>query len=213
MTTRRKATVSLCMIVKNGEANLAECLTPVAALFDEIVIVDTGSQDRTREVAARFTSKIFDFPWCDDFSAARNESLRQAAGEWVFWLDADDRVSNANVIKLQALLESLDDRRRIYMMETLLPSRDVCLEASLVAHPRLFRRQGDLWWHGRVHEQLRTGDAAAAYEKLPSDVQIQHVGYLDPALCHRKQFRKLRLLRMEYAVNPDDPNVLFHLGL
>jgi glycosyltransferase involved in cell wall biosynthesis len=213
MATARKSKVSLCMIVRNEEANLAKCLTPVAKLFDEIVIVDTGSQDRTREVAAKFTANIHEFEWCDDFSAARNESLRHASGDCIFWLDADDRVSATNVAKLQTLLQSLDNRRRIFMMETVLPSPDACLEATLVAHPRLFPRHPDLWWRGRVHEQLRSGEIADGYETVASDVQIEHVGYVDAALCHRKQHRKLRLLRMEYAVNPDDSNVLFHLGL
>ena len=76
------ATVSLCLIVKDEEANLAACLRPIGGLFDEIVVVDTGSADRTREIARDFGARLFDFPWCDDFSAARNESLRQARSEW-----------------------------------------------------------------------------------------------------------------------------------
>ena len=75
------ATVSLCMIVKDEEANLAACLRPIGDLFDEIVVVDTGSTDRTREIAREFSrARLFDFPWCDDFSAARNESLPPSEG-------------------------------------------------------------------------------------------------------------------------------------
>ena len=84
------ASISLCMIVKNEEDVLGRCLDSVADLVDEIVIVDTGSTDRTREIAARFTDQIFDFPWQDDFAAARNESFAHATMDYCMWLDADD---------------------------------------------------------------------------------------------------------------------------
>ena len=82
--------VSLCMIVKNEEDVLERCLESAADLVDEIIIVDTGSTDRTKEIAARFTDQIYDFPWCDDFAAARNESFSHASMDYCMWLDADD---------------------------------------------------------------------------------------------------------------------------
>ena len=82
--------VSLCMIVKNEEDVLERCLKSVAGLVDEIIIVDTGSTDRTREIATHFTNQIFDFPWQDDFSAARNEAFSHASMDYCMWLDADD---------------------------------------------------------------------------------------------------------------------------
>src|SRR5262245_32171671 len=105
------------MIVRNEEPQLADCLAPLADLFDEIIVVDTGSTDATKEVAARFTPHVFDFAWCDDFSAARNESLRRASGDWIFWLDADDRLTPENIERLRQLLDSLDQRRGAYLME------------------------------------------------------------------------------------------------
>src|SRR5262249_30700920 len=110
--------VSLCMIVRNEERELHDCLAPVAELFDEIIIVDTCSTDATKDVAARFTRHVFDFPWRDDFAAARNEALRHASGEWIFWLDADDRLSADNVARLKQVLGTLDDQPRAYMMQT-----------------------------------------------------------------------------------------------
>src|SRR5436305_605709 len=102
------------MIVRNEERQLDECLAPVASLFDEIVIVDTGSLDDTRRIAGRFTLQVIDFPWCDDFSAARNASLSQSRGDWVFWLDADDRIDEENVVRLRGLLSSLGEQPRSY---------------------------------------------------------------------------------------------------
>jgi glycosyltransferase involved in cell wall biosynthesis len=107
------------MIVKNEEANLAACLEPVADLFDEIIVVDTGSTDATRQIAQRFGAKVFDFPWCDSFSAARNECLRHATGEWIFWLDADDRLDEPNRDKLRALLASLGQDNAAYSLKCL----------------------------------------------------------------------------------------------
>src|SRR5262249_33980822 len=99
--------VSLCMIVRDEEANLPACLASAADLVDEVVVVDTGSTDRTREVAARFGARVFDFPWVDDFAAARNESLRHATGDWVFWMDADDRLDEDNRGRLRGLFAGL----------------------------------------------------------------------------------------------------------
>ena len=92
------------MIVKNEEENLPNCLASVEGIFDEIVIVDTGSTDRTKEIACEFGARVFDFPWIDDFAAARNAVLAHATGDYVFWLDADDVVEPPERAKLLALL-------------------------------------------------------------------------------------------------------------
>ena len=83
-------TISLCMIVKNEEDVIGRCLDSVSDLVDEINIVDTGSTDRTKEIVAKYTDRIFDFEWIDDFSAARNFSFQQATRQYILWLDADD---------------------------------------------------------------------------------------------------------------------------
>ena len=82
-------TLSLCMIVKNEEDVLGRCLSCMDGIADEIVIVDTGSTDRTREIALQFTSKVYDFPWRDDFAAARNFAFSKATMDYTLWLDAD----------------------------------------------------------------------------------------------------------------------------
>src|SRR5215467_136999 len=110
---------SLCMIVRNEEQHLAECLECVADLMDEIVVVDTGSTDRTRDVAGRFGARVFDFPWVDSFAAARNESLRHATGDWIFWLDADERLTPPNRTKLRRLFAGLGRENKAYGMKFL----------------------------------------------------------------------------------------------
>ena len=88
------------MIVKNEEAFLSQCLESIKDVVDEIIIVDTGSTDNTREIARQMGAKVFEFPWTNDFSAPRNESIRQAAGHYILWLDADDRMDPEEITKL-----------------------------------------------------------------------------------------------------------------
>jgi tetratricopeptide (TPR) repeat protein len=98
------------MIVKNEEENLEGCLDSVADLVDEIVIVDTGSTDRTKEIAKRFRARVLDFEWVDSFAAARNVGLQWATGDWIFWLDADDRLDRDNRDKLRELFAGLREK-------------------------------------------------------------------------------------------------------
>lgn len=211
--TARKPRISLCMIVRNEASNLADCLQPVAHLFDELVIVDTGSTDATKDIARRFTDQVFDFPWCDDFSAARNESIRRATGDWIFWLDADDRVRPEQVARLQELFARLDHTPRVFLMNTILQPAHANKDRFLVSHARLFRRHERLRWKGRVHEQLRPEPITLGYEWVFTDVEIDHIGYQDRVHADRKGRRKLRLLRMDYALDPDDPSTLLHLAM
>jgi GT2 family glycosyltransferase len=105
LAATRQVRISLTMIVRNEEKNLPHALESVRGLFDEIIVVDTGSTDRTKEVADAFGARVFDFPWVDDFSAARNAALSHASGDYAFWLDADDVVDPPERMKLQALLD------------------------------------------------------------------------------------------------------------
>src|SRR5690625_5043148 len=92
--------ISLCMIVRDEEEVLEQCLSSVAHICDEIIIVDTGSVDRTKEIAANFTEKIYDFTWIDHFSAARNYAFKQATKDYIRWLDEDDVVLEEEEKKL-----------------------------------------------------------------------------------------------------------------
>jgi glycosyltransferase involved in cell wall biosynthesis/Tfp pilus assembly protein PilF len=208
--TRRR--VSLCMMVRNEEENLPHCLGPVADLVDEVIVVDTGSTDATREVAKRFGAKVIDFPWVDSFAAARNESLRHATGDWIFWLDADDRLDEDNRAKLRDLLIGLGDEHAAYVMQCLCLPDPATGVATAVDHVRLFRNRPDARWTCRVHEQILPALRASGVVVRWCGVVIRHTGYQDPALRHRKLERDLRLLRLEEAEQPDHPFTLFNLG-
>ncbi|OAZ41924.1 glycosyltransferase [Paenibacillus polymyxa] len=147
-------TVSLCMIVKNEEEALHTCLKSVHDLVDEIIIVDTGSTDRTQEVAAASNARIYNFEWCDDFSAARNYAFDQATQEYQFWLDADDILEEKDRLsflnwKKQATL-SYDS----ITMDYVLSVDEQGQPLYKLKRNRIVRRDRRFRWTGFVHEFL-----------------------------------------------------------
>jgi GT2 family glycosyltransferase len=203
---------SLVMMVKNEARNLPACLASVAGLFDEIIIVDTGSTDETREIARRYGAKVIDFRWVDSFAAARNEGLRHAAGRYVFWMDADDRLDEENRRKLEALLDGLAGEPVAYAMPCLCVSEAGGDTETVVQHVRLFPNLAGLRWNFRVHEQILPGLRALGCPVQFADVMVHHHGYRDPAVQEGKRQRNLRLLLLEQAEQPDHPFTLFNLG-
>lgn len=170
------------MIVKNEEENIGACLSCVPDLVQEVIVVDTGSTDRTREIAAGLGAKVFDFPWVDSFAAARNESLRHATGDWIFWMDADDRLDEENRGKLRTLFAGLRDENAAYVMKCLCLPDPVSRTTTVVDHLRLFRNHAELRWRYRVHEQILPAVRQVNGQVRWSDVVIQHTGYQDQSL-------------------------------
>jgi GT2 family glycosyltransferase/predicted Zn-dependent protease len=214
LTTHQSALpgVCLCMIVKNEENHLGPCLDSAADLFDEIVIVDTGSADRTKEIAGRYGARLADFPWADSFSAARNEGLRHATRRWIMWLDADDRLDEINRTRLRELFRSLGDERDAYAMKV----RSVLDAGStafrLLDQVRLFPNHPHVRWDYRVHEQTLPAVLRAGGRVRWADVVIDHVGYQRSESRRTKLERNLRLLELDNVDRPDDPFTLFNLG-
>jgi GT2 family glycosyltransferase len=204
--------VSLCLIVKDEEHNLPACLASAQGLFDEIVVLDTGSTDRTREIALAHGARVYDFTWVDSFSAARNKCLRHAVGEWIFWLDADDRLDEANRENLRALFATLKNENVAYSMKCCCLPDPVTGRSTVVDHIRLFRNDPRVRWRYRVHEQILGSVREAGGQVRWADVTIHHTGYQDPVLRRCKLARDLRLLELEYAEQPEDAFTLFNLG-
>ena len=185
-TTTGKITISLCMIVKNEEQVLARCLDSVADLMDEIVIVDTGSTDRTKEIAARYTDKIYDFVWIDDFSAARNFAFSKASMDYIYSADADE------------VLDEENRKRYRILKETLLPEIEIVqmkyanqLQFGTVYNfdeeyrPKLFKRLRTFEWQNPIHETVRL--EPIVYD---SDIVITHMPQCSHAGRDLANFRK-----------------------
>jgi tetratricopeptide (TPR) repeat protein len=199
------------VIARNEAANLAACLGPLVPLVSEMIVVDTGSADSTRSIAESFGAHVFDFPWCDDFAAARNESLRRATGEWILWMDADDRLDAVNLGKLGELLRGLDANRVAGLMSCMSLASDG--QATFeVKHVRLFPSAPAHRWRGRVHEQILPALHATGCQLRETGIAVHHVGYQDQALFLRKLERNLRLLELEYERRPPDGWYFFQRG-
>ncbi|MCP1145706.1 glycosyltransferase [Lysinibacillus endophyticus] len=162
-------TISLCMIVKNEEEVLEQCLSSVKDICDEIIIVDTGSTDKTKEIAYQFTDKVFDFEWIDDFSAARNFAFSKASMDYIFWMDADDIVSEGDQEKFKKLKEELPDNADAVSMLYHIAFDEYQNPTFSFRRNRLVRREKNFKWHGAVHEYLEVGGNIVA-----SDVAITH---------------------------------------
>jgi len=145
--------LSLAVIAKNAASDLVACLSSAAGVVDEIVVADTGSTDQTREIAAGHGARVVDFPWCDSFAAARNESLRHATGDWIFWLDADEYLDEDNRQKLGGLVAAVPDANVAYVMKQRSHAASGSAATS-VDHVRLFRNRPQHRWRYRVHEQI-----------------------------------------------------------
>jgi glycosyltransferase involved in cell wall biosynthesis/thioredoxin-like negative regulator of GroEL len=205
-------TVSLCMIVKDEEAMLPRCLAAAAAFVDELVVVDTGSTDRTVEIAESFGARILHHGWTGDFSAARNVALDAATGDWLMYLDADEVLVEGDGPKLRDLL-GRTWREGFFITET---NHVGDLEdGAAVAHNalRLFRNRPEYRFEGRVHEQF-----AHRLPNLPerlesSQVRIEHFGYLGAVRdAKEKSRRNLELLQRQLADGVDTPFLHFNLG-
>ncbi len=161
-------TVSLCMIVKNEERHLARCLESVRDLADEIVIVDTGSTDGTKEIAGRYTDRVYDFPWRDDFAAARNAAFDKGTMEYLMWLDADDVLEEPDRQRFAALKRELSPDVDVVMMRYHTAFDERGEPTFTYFRERLIRREAGLRWEGAVHESIAATGKVAWWEAAVS---------------------------------------------
>lgn len=167
--------LSLCMIVRNEEEYLEDCLKSVQDLVDEIIIVDTGSTDKTVEIAKKYGAKTFFMEWEDDFAKARNESLKYATGDWVLILDADERVPNEHKDNLRSLLIPTDQpiSYLIYIKNYMFEQDESTVLGHYIA--RLFKKTPETRFFGAVHEQLYPNWGEVT---IPENTfYLKHLGY------------------------------------
>ena len=164
-------TISVCMIVKNEEAVLARCLDSLKGIADEIVIVDTGSTDKTKEIAAKYTDKIYDFIWIHDFSAARNFAFSKATMDYIYSADADEVIEEKDRKEFlnlkQVLLPEVEIVEMIYVNPT-----DCNMVYNFVKEPRpkLFKRLREFRWIDPIHETVALNPVV-----FSSDIEIMHL--------------------------------------
>lgn len=146
--------ISLCMIVRDEEDVIGRCLDSVKDIADEIIIVDTGSTDKTKEIVSKYTNKIYDFKWEDDFAKARNFSFSKATKDYILWLDADDVILEEDYRKFIKLKKSLDTNIDIYMMKYNYILDKEGNPILVQNRERLLRRKKNYQWISPIHEVI-----------------------------------------------------------
>ena len=187
-------TISLCMIVKNEEDTLARCLESVKRIVDEIIIVDTGSTDKTKEIAGIYTDKIFDFEWIDDFSAARNFSFEKASMAYILWLDADDVILHEDQIKFEKLKKELDPAIDMVMMKYNYAFDEEGNPSLSFFRERLSKRSLQVKWIDPIHEYIYSRGVV-----INSDICITHKRVHNASGRNLKIFEKMLREGVEFS--------------
>jgi tetratricopeptide (TPR) repeat protein len=209
--------LSLCMIVKNEERFLRNCLESAKSVVDEIVIVDTGSTDSTLDIAREYGAIIVEHAWNDDFAEARNVSLEHATGNWALWLDADEELApGAGPAFRQAIAEApATIGAYLIKFHNWLSNTPRKEGSEMAVHHacRLFRRVPGVRFQGRIHEQNLPSLQALGYGYTKKEgMVIDHFGYTGEIMSQRnKHERFIRMLIREVEECPDEMFRLFHL--
>lgn len=214
MKNNKRIFISQCMIVKDEEKNIEKALSWGKGVMWEQIVIDTGSTDRTAELAGKLGAKVFHLEWAEDFSAAKNYAIQKARGDWIVFLDADEYMTEEDAKKLPyifaqlsrkgfdgstALLHNLDDTGRIF---------------SSCSHLRFFRNIPDIRYKRRIHEQLvsLSGRELQVMDGT-QEFSIFHTGYQRAASTEKKKSgRNRRMLQRELEEYPDDPELMGYMG-
>jgi tetratricopeptide (TPR) repeat protein len=207
----KRNTVSLCLIARDEEATIGMAIKSVLALVDEVIVVDTGSQDNTRIIAEGYGAKVFDVPWVDDFSAARNAALDQASGKWILVLDGDEFLEPVRPVEFQRLLHNpVAAGYRLRMV-----GRGADDGGAMTSRVRLFRNVPEVRYRYPIHERLAPslGEWASREDLLilDSDLAVMHERNDSDRRVRRRE-RNQRILRKALENHPDEPYFPYRLA-
>ena len=203
--------ISLCMIVKNEQEVLEKCLRSAVAFVDEIVIVDTGSSDNTKQIAQKFTDKILDFTWCNDFSKARNYSISKAENDWVLILDADETIVNWDNALVERHMKSNADTVGKIKIINLIDDINGGEKRTIDYVSRFFNKN-IFQFEGIVHEQIIRKDGSSHNREIIG-ISVEHIGYTNKLLKSKdKVERNIQLLQSAISLNEKDSYLYYQLG-
>lgn len=203
--------ISVCMIAKNEEKNMERCLAAIKPYGFEIVVVDTGSTDRTKEIAARYTDKIFDFTWIDDFSAARNFSLQRASNDYVLILDCDEVIAELDKELMSDMMGQFPEA----VGRLAIDNHYISNQTDMVYQDRLGRLFNRRFFHfeSPIHEQVTHNTKGMHYAGYDLPLRVDHIGYLGSVTdLQSKVERNNALLFKELEKHPEDPYLYFQIG-
>jgi glycosyltransferase involved in cell wall biosynthesis len=210
---RNKPLLSFCMIVKNEEAYLPHCLQSVKDVADELIVVDTGSSDSTKEIAQSYGAQVYDFQWCDDFAAARNFGLDRSNGQYILFLDADEELDFAAASQLRAFLQDTA-ADGIYLIVRSYSTPDALAPYYDSQQVRLFRNCRTYRFQNAIHEMIYPAIAAQGGRFAKSSFIIHHYGYLKQVVqaTESRIERDRRILENMVLRHPDSLYAKAKLG-
>lgn len=213
-----KIPVSICMIAKNEEHFLEECLKRIKPYGFEIVLTDTGSTDRTKEIAAKYADKVLDFPWVNDFSAARNYCAKHASNNWIITLDCDEYVENLDVGVLRILMQKKPKSAGNIRMKILVLDSKGDIQYTTEDVTRMYNRNYYAF-EGAIHEQITPfewqydAEGNNILDSFMVPIEVVHQGYAQSKEAMReKQIRNLSFIEAALEKEPNDPYLLFQKG-
>ncbi len=207
--------ISLCMVVKDEERWLKNCLQSIDRVVDEIIIVDTGSSDGTKEICNSFGAKVFDYIWEDSFAAARNYGIRKAEGEWILWLDADEEMEISDKELFTCMLRSYEkDALAVPIVSYYGKFPVEAGRAYTFCSYRLFRNYKGHEFAGDIHEYPDIKGFTLNLKKDMLDIaRIYHYGYMDEVIEGKKKSeRNIQILQKVKAKSEDNPWIDYHLA-
>lgn len=204
--------LSLCMIVKNEEDNIGKCLEAVKGFLDEIIIVDTGSSDATKEICFTYTDKVYDFKWNDDFAAARNFSISNASNDWILVLDADEELTDFNREQIIKFIKNENNYKLVGRIKIInILEDEMGTKRYIERVNRVFNKK---YYHykGAIHEQIISEDGEN-YNTINVDIIADHIGYTKEIMKKTDKIqRNLELLQQSIKNNNKDPYLYYQLG-
>ncbi|MBB5149788.1 glycosyltransferase family 2 protein [Ureibacillus thermosphaericus] len=208
--------ISLCMIVKDEADFIEQCLKSVQKIVQEIIIVDTGSTDKTIDICKKYNATVFSYAWNDHFAEARNFALSKATGNWILWLDADEELETGHEQLLMEVLKN--STTTMYLMPVMNyygESFPVDREKAFIYYqPRLFQNHKGIQFYNRIHETpIFPNPHDSSYTTDYLEIPIHHYGYIDKLTTKRnKAERNLQLIQEEYKNPNHSPWIEYHLA-
>lgn len=211
---KKKIRLSQCMIVKNEEANIEKALSWGKEIAYEQIVVDTGSTDRTVELAKAMGAKVYFFEWIDDFAAAKNFAISKAGGNWIAFLDADETFAEGDGQKLLSILEKNESSKN--PADVIWATRWEVMDDGIrggLSIPRIFRNDPKLRYHRRIHEYPAWSEEGRTLKFLDAteSLSILHTGYQKKEM-QKKEMRNQKLILKELEENPNDSEMWGYLG-
>ncbi len=200
--------LSVCMIAKNEEAIIGRCIESVLPVADEIILNDTGSSDKTVDIASSFGVQIVNSEWKNDFAYSRNLSIEPAKGKWILWLDADDVVPKESI----ALLASLKQKNPDCVYSIICKNERPDGTGTSFRQARIFPNNKGIYFERTIHEQMMISALKLGFKLEDTDIIVEHHGYADPATLKQKAQRNCELLLLEYDKGQKDPVTIIEIG-